>query len=80
MSSSDMKIPLQQSKSGKGDRVLEIDAKLWNQKTLPNTVTPTFDTCNLSRTYSLDFKVGLSWGDGKVINVSPISAIVIQRF
>ena len=70
MSSSDMKMPLQPSKSAKGEKVLEIDAKLWNQRTLPNTVTPSFDTCNLSRTYNLDIKVGLSWGEGKAINVS----------
>lgn len=80
MSSSDMKIPLQKStKSEKGDNVLEIDAKLWNQKSLPNTVTPTFNTCNLSRTYSLDIKVGLSWGEGRAINVGLAAAFVYWR-
>ena len=77
MSASDIRIPLQQSKNAKGEKVLEIDAKLWNQKALPNTVTPTFDTCNLSRTYNLDLKVGLSWGEGKAINVSfPLSMVI----
>lgn len=80
MSSSDMRIPLQNStKSGKADNVLEIDATLWNQKTLPNTVTPTFDTCNLSRSYSLDIKVGLSWGEGRTINVIFTAAIIDSR-
>ena len=69
MSSSDLKTPLQQSKSSKEGRVLEIDAKLWNQQKLPNTVTPSFDTCNISRTYNIDIKVGLSWGEGRAINV-----------
>ncbi len=77
MSSSDMKIPLQKStKPEKAGDVLEVDATLWNQKALPNTVTPTFDTCNLSRTYSLDIKVGLSWGEGRVINVRITASIV----
>ena len=80
MSSSDMKIPLQKStKFEKGDKVLEIDAMLWNQKTLPNTVTPNFDTCNLSRTYSLEIKVGLSWGEGRVIYVSQPATRITWR-
>lgn len=49
---------------------IEVDASMWNQIPLPNTVPPTFDTCNLSRSYDLDIKVGLSWGSGNNINVS----------
>ena len=71
MSSSDMKKPMSKSTTNEdGDRVLEIDAKLWNQKPLPNTITPTFETCNLSRSYTVDLKVGLSWGVGNEIFVS----------
>ena len=69
-----MKLPISQSRSAKdGSRVLEIDANLWSQQPLPNTVTPSFDTCNISRTYALDVKVGLSWGEGRTINVISLS-------
>ena len=70
MTSSDMKIPIKESsRSGQGDRVLEVEPRLWSQRPLPNTVTPTFETCNLARTYSLDVKIGLSWGCGNEIYV-----------
>ena len=50
-------------------REAEIDAKLWNQIPIPNTVAPSFQTCNLTRHYSLDIKVGLSYGSSDNINV-----------
>lgn len=39
-----------------------IDSDLWNQIPLPNTVAPSFDTCNLTRSYDLEVKVGLAYG------------------
>ena len=56
------------------DNELEVDRKLWNQVALPNTVQPTFDTCNISRFYHLEITVGLSYSlsDGsKVSNFDP---------
>ncbi|CRK36353.1 hypothetical protein BN1723_004219, partial [Verticillium longisporum] len=35
---------------------------VWRHVSLPNTVAPSFATCNLQRTYELELKVGLSWG------------------
>ncbi|PNH40910.1 hypothetical protein VD0004_g6125 [Verticillium dahliae] len=35
---------------------------VWRHVPLPNTVAPSFATCNLQRTYELELKVGLSWG------------------
>ncbi|KAL2146190.1 hypothetical protein VTI28DRAFT_4768 [Corynascus sepedonium] len=35
---------------------------LWNGAPLPNTVMPSFLTCNLSRDYQLEVKLGLAWG------------------
>lgn len=55
---------------GNDGKVLEIDPKLWNQTPLPNTVCPSFETCNISRCYELEVKVGLSWGSSSNINVS----------
>lgn len=70
MSSSDMRMPIDRpAGGGSGNTVFEFDSKLWNSRPLPNTVTPTFNTCNLTRTYFLDIKVGLSWGTGKEIFV-----------
>jgi hypothetical protein len=39
-----------------------VDDNLWNRIKLPNTVAPSFITCNLSRTYELEVKVGLAYG------------------
>lgn len=55
-------IPLQ---GGPGDAVgteTEIDKILWDTKPLPNTVMPSFVTCNLKRTYALELKLGVCWG------------------
>lgn len=55
-------IPLQK---GPGDAVgteTEVNNVLWNRQPLPNTVMPSFITCNLKRTYSLELKLGVSWG------------------
>lgn len=55
-------IPLQK---GPGDAVgteTEVNNVLWSNHPLPNTVMPSFITCNLKRTYSLELKLGVSWG------------------
>ena len=57
---------------------MEIDSSMWNHLPLPNTIAPTFETCNLSRSYFLDIKVGLSWGMENHINVS--LGICLQYF
>ncbi len=54
---------------GNDGKTLEVDPKLWNQSPLPNTVCPSFETCNISRRYELEVKVGLSWGSSKNIHV-----------
>ncbi|KAI0016017.1 hypothetical protein F4780DRAFT_761347 [Xylariomycetidae sp. FL0641] len=38
-------------------------ANLWAQRLLPNTVAPSFRTCNLARRYEIEIKVALTWGD-----------------
>jgi hypothetical protein len=46
-----------------------IDPMLWNHIPLPDTVTPSFRTCNLMRSYELEIMVGLgcaSPGDASV--------------
>jgi hypothetical protein len=39
-----------------------VKSELWDRIALPNTVAPSFDTCNLSRSYELEAKVGLAYG------------------
>ena len=67
LSQSNMRFPLVEK-----NKVMELDPKLWNDIPLPNTVAPSFDTCNLTRSYSLDIKVGLSYGQGSTVYVSCI--------
>ena len=69
MSASNMRMPLVGRDYHGPGRDMEVDAKLWNQVPVPNTVAPSFETCNLSRYYSLDIKVGLSYGSPSTINV-----------
>ena len=62
--------PLSNTPSVDGSKVIEIDQQLWNQLALPNVVCPSFETCNITRHYEVEVKVGLSWGSSKHINVS----------
>ena len=41
---------------------MEIDQKLWSNLSLPNSVPPTFATCNLTRNYVLEIRIGLVYG------------------
>ncbi|KAK3710698.1 hypothetical protein LTR37_010117 [Vermiconidia calcicola] len=43
---------------------MPIPDHLWRGQTLPNTVAPSFETCNISRSYQLDVRVGLSYTGG----------------
>jgi len=39
-----------------------IDPNLWNAVPLPNSVAPSFETCNIERRYELEIRVGLTHG------------------
>ncbi|KAF2101022.1 hypothetical protein NA57DRAFT_36752 [Rhizodiscina lignyota] len=43
----------------------EINKEYWFGRQLPNTVAPTFVTCNLKREYELEISVGLGYGTEK---------------
>ncbi|KAF2765197.1 hypothetical protein EJ03DRAFT_345806 [Teratosphaeria nubilosa] len=53
-----------------------IDDGLWRGQPLPNTVAPSFETCNLSRDYELDIRVGLSYS-GSASSSSKAQNIVL---
>lgn len=62
VSQTGLSIPLQK---GPGDAVnteTAIDSALWSSTPLPNTVMPSFVTCNLSRSYQIEIKLGVCWG------------------
>ncbi|KAF3032658.1 hypothetical protein E8E12_003478 [Didymella heteroderae] len=42
-----------------------INPEYWSDKPIPNTVPPTFQTCNLSRFYELEVRVGIGYGSYK---------------
>jgi hypothetical protein len=53
-----------------------VDNQLWNQIPLPNTVAPSFHTCNLTRKYELEVRVGLAYGTPGNIQVSEKSSSI----
>jgi hypothetical protein len=57
-----------------------IDSKLWDHTPLPHTVTPSFETCNLARSYQLDVKVTIGYGHPGQIQVSlaPTTSRVVK--
>ena len=60
--------PLNTTLSGDSN-ILDVDSSFWNMLPLPNTVCPTFETCNIARHYELEIKIGLRWGVSKKIHV-----------
>lgn len=47
------------------DTETELSKDLWEGKPLPNTVAPSFVTCNIQRWYELVVSVGLSYGSDR---------------
>ncbi|KAK0708806.1 hypothetical protein B0T21DRAFT_341064 [Apiosordaria backusii] len=56
-----LSIPVSKPDDAVGTEVILPDA-IWSNVPLPNTVMPSFLTCNLSREYQLEVKIGLAWG------------------
>lgn len=56
-----------------------LDDKLWRGRNLPNTVAPSFITCNIQRTYQLDVKIGLSYGN-KTLSVCHHRQKIVNPF
>lgn len=68
LSRSNMNFPL-----GNGSEAVgyewTLDSEIWNSIPLPSSVAPSFDTCNISRTYKLEVRAGLSRGPPGSIRV-----------
>ncbi|KAI1620985.1 hypothetical protein EDD37DRAFT_140520 [Exophiala viscosa] len=66
VSQTNMDIPLGNS-SEKNPKEWKLPSRLWDHLSLPNTVCPTFETCNISRRYELEVQVGLVQGEASVM-------------
>ncbi|KAL5378098.1 hypothetical protein DPSP01_009382 [Paraphaeosphaeria sporulosa] len=60
-SMSNMAIPIGSISDPVGTEI-PINPEYWSGKAVPNSVAPTFTTCNLSRFYELEVRVGLGYG------------------
>jgi hypothetical protein len=61
---SNMSIPIG-SPSDPLSTEVPINPEYWSGKPIPNTVSPTFTACNLSRSYELEIRVGIGYGSYK---------------
>ncbi|KAJ9141763.1 Arrestin-related trafficking adapter 10 [Pleurostoma richardsiae] len=61
VSRSGLSIPLCPPEDPPGAETVLPD-QLWHSQPLPNTVMPSFITCNISRAYQLEVRLGVSWG------------------
>ncbi|KIW43909.1 uncharacterized protein PV06_04960 [Exophiala oligosperma] len=59
MSQANMNMPLG-NPTDKSRKEWKLPSRLWDDYPIPNTVCPTFDTCNISRRYELEIRVGLA--------------------
>ena len=48
----------------KSQTEFKVPSNLWDNIPIPNTVAPSFETCNISRKYELEIRVGLSHAMG----------------
>lgn len=51
-----------------------IDPALWNNLPLPNSVAPSFETCNIERRYELEIRIGLMHGTPGNMKVCPTTS------
>ena len=61
VSMANLQVPLGNSDTPVNKDV-ELAGEMWNRAPLPNTVPPSFETCNLSRYYELEISIGLVYG------------------
>lgn len=62
VSKTKLAVPLTTAEVG---RELVVDNSLWADGPLPNTIAPSFMTCNLARRYELELKLGLRCGKAR---------------
>ncbi|EPE09744.1 arrestin-like protein [Ophiostoma piceae UAMH 11346] len=60
VSSPNLSIPVSEPDAPVGSEII-IPSHMWCDKVLPDTVMPSFMTCNVSRSYQLEIRAGLTW-------------------
>ncbi|KAL2812842.1 hypothetical protein BJX63DRAFT_395650 [Aspergillus granulosus] len=48
------------------EAVLRVDERLWGRHVVPTFLTPTFETCNVSRSFKLEVRLGIWLGQNHV--------------
>ena len=61
LSNNRLRIPLTKAPDAAVGTEVQIPDDLWRSVPLPNTISPSFTTCNVSRKYRLELKLGVSW-------------------
>lgn len=61
LSNTRLRIPLTKSPSDPVGTEFQVPDDLWRTVPLPNTISPSFHTCNITRMYQLELKLGVSW-------------------
>lgn len=70
LSRSNMGIPLGRGTDEVGTE-WKVEPTMWNHTPLPNSVAPSFETCNISRAYELEVRIGLSHSNTGNVKVGP---------
>ena len=79
---SDMGVKLGNNAESAGTE-MAIDNKYWKNRPLPNTVCPSFETCNIGRYYELETRIGIGYGSpksSKVWNVICVHPFGLPNF
>lgn len=79
VSTSNMSMPLG-SPSDPAGTEWTIQPGFWDHIPLPNTVAPSFETCNISRTYELEVRIGFTYGSHGVMRVCRKSIFSFSPF
>ncbi|KAF8458021.1 hypothetical protein BGX38DRAFT_1155113 [Terfezia claveryi] len=51
---------------------LEADPRIWENWVLPENISPSFRTCNIARSYQLEVTLGVSLGEGGIVDQIPL--------
>ncbi|KAK5171320.1 uncharacterized protein LTR77_004464 [Saxophila tyrrhenica] len=78
VSRSNMGMPIGTASDSAGTENAIAD-NLWRGQTLPNTIAPSFETCNISRKYQLDVRIGLSYSGAMQSSAKPQTIILPLR-
>lgn len=49
----------------------EVDNSLWRGRNMPNTIPPSFETCNISRSYEIVTRIGIRYSSVGQVSCKP---------